>query len=477
MTTVSEMFALGELTNNLVLSSSPQLVTDDHVGIEVEVENVRVYLGNNGIDPWWDNIDDGSLRNGGREFVFSQPMFGQDIVNALEALNMSLSPTGCEYTERCSVHVHVNVRDMTFDQIANMTVLYALAEPLFFAKVDDARERNFYCKPLSVSHDYINKLNCMFFPVEDAEQEGEQSVVIDDPVPEAYMECPEGLEYDEETDTVEVYADEVGRKRFIRMNHDMGLPYYGQRKVRPAWTFVEEIDWGYFEDNILDRVAPSCRVLLLGESTRYDLSPTLRELSETNTLFRALNPGSFSTTYGGSIRPTRDAAREQHDAFRSNVMEGMKYYAYNVRPIQSLGTIEFRHHHGTHDPAKILDWVNTILSVKKTAMGLSGVITADEIDAWVNGGSLADRLLQMFSEVEIPDGAIERCVLKATRVAKTLTMSSVNAYVDTFEEPVDTVSSLRITQMHPNVRFSASSVRSLLNIGTRVPHYEIILGD
>ena len=120
MTTVGEEFSLGGLGATLKLRSHSALITDDYIGIEVEAEHV---YDNDamGIQPWWDNISDGSLREGGREFVFAQPMFGEDVLDALNALSDTIDDYAV-YSERCSVHVHLNVRDMTFEQIANMTL-------------------------------------------------------------------------------------------------------------------------------------------------------------------------------------------------------------------------------------------------------------------------------------------------------------------------------------------------------------------
>lgn len=52
---------------------------------------------------------------------------------------------------------------------------------------------------------------------------------------------------------------------------------------------------------------------------------------------------------------------------RSIVHNWRKYTAFNLLPMESIGTIEFRHMGGTIDVPYIMDWVNMILSMRKYA--------------------------------------------------------------------------------------------------------------
>ena len=85
-------------------------------GIEVEVEHVP----NPRIDgtTYWTMTTDGSLRNDGVEFV-SLPIRMDQIEGALKQLQTNL-PNDHEFSPRTSVHVHMNVRDMTITQINNL---------------------------------------------------------------------------------------------------------------------------------------------------------------------------------------------------------------------------------------------------------------------------------------------------------------------------------------------------------------------
>lgn len=43
----------------------------------------------------------------------------------------------------------------------------------------------------------------------------------------------------------------------------------------------------------------------------------------------------------------------------------LKYSGFNIKPLCSFGTIEYRHFSGSTDAAKVIQWINMILSIKK----------------------------------------------------------------------------------------------------------------
>jgi hypothetical protein len=114
------------------------------VGVEVEVENVlRV---NPNVDLLlWQRKEDGSLRNRGLEFV-TPPLQAPYVYPALELLLAGLNST-VQFSKRTSIHVHVNVRNLTIPQIQNMLLTYHLVEPLLFKFVGGNRYNNIFCVP------------------------------------------------------------------------------------------------------------------------------------------------------------------------------------------------------------------------------------------------------------------------------------------------------------------------------------------
>lgn len=122
----------------------PVVLSDVLVGIEVEVERGREPL-NSGWSSLWQAKDDNSLRNNGIEFV-SLPLRGLQIGAALNALMDSMRPT-VEFSHRTSIHVHMDVRSLTPEEIAKIMLVYLTVEPQLYSYVGEERERNIFCLP------------------------------------------------------------------------------------------------------------------------------------------------------------------------------------------------------------------------------------------------------------------------------------------------------------------------------------------
>lgn len=115
------------------------------VGIEIEVENIT-----QPVSPlaYWDVKSDGSLRNNGIELV-SVPLQIKQVQLALEhvfeVLNQNNKP---DFSNRTSIHIHVNCRDLTQDQLYNFILLYAIFEKHFYNIVGNKRLNSIFCVPV-----------------------------------------------------------------------------------------------------------------------------------------------------------------------------------------------------------------------------------------------------------------------------------------------------------------------------------------
>ena len=119
--------------------------TQGMVGIEIEVENIT-----NSLYPaaYWDIKEDGSLRNNGVEIV-SIPLQIKQVQLALEhAYNVLTANNKPDFSNRTSVHIHVNCRDLTQNQIYNFILLYALFEKHFYSLAGNKRMNSIFCVPL-----------------------------------------------------------------------------------------------------------------------------------------------------------------------------------------------------------------------------------------------------------------------------------------------------------------------------------------
>ena len=116
------------------------------VGIEMEIENFSREVHSH---PFWKTTTDGSLRNNGYEFV-SVPLPGAIVEFALWRLFETFREYEQfpEYSKRCSVHIHLNVRTLSVVQLQKLVILYLVFEKLLFNFVGNGRDKNIHCVPL-----------------------------------------------------------------------------------------------------------------------------------------------------------------------------------------------------------------------------------------------------------------------------------------------------------------------------------------
>lgn len=143
---------------NYFVSTLPVADKNTYIGVEVETENVRVWHGDH--SPYWKMTEDGSLRNSGREFV-SIPIKAYRVENALKTLFERQINEDIDFSERTSIHIHMNVRTLTLEQLKAMVLLYLLFEKCLFRYVDKERYNNIFCVPL-VETDFGRHLLTLF---------------------------------------------------------------------------------------------------------------------------------------------------------------------------------------------------------------------------------------------------------------------------------------------------------------------------
>jgi len=132
--------------NNLFKPRFPVVDKNTYLGIEVEVENVEFY---DESSPYWKMIDDGSLRNNGREFI-TPPIRAWRVEHALSRLFNDLNAS-VDFSERTSIHVHMNIRTLTLDQLETLLLTYLLFEKVLFKFIGNNRYENIFCVPLCES--------------------------------------------------------------------------------------------------------------------------------------------------------------------------------------------------------------------------------------------------------------------------------------------------------------------------------------
>lgn len=139
----------------VTLARHPLVVGTNMCGVEIELEGTR-----NAYDfrsDYWEVKEDGSLR-GGHEFVFRGPTGGRDLYNAVVELDTFLHNRNPDGNWRCSTHVHVDVRDMTAQQLKNLILIYTVLEKLLFKMSGIHRYKNNFCCALGFAQQQLKVL-------------------------------------------------------------------------------------------------------------------------------------------------------------------------------------------------------------------------------------------------------------------------------------------------------------------------------
>jgi hypothetical protein len=116
------------------------------IGIEVEVEGFAVEKWPKCI--YWVVDKDGSLKDHGHELI-SVPVAGKNIDYALKELVEAMKVQQPRWSHRCSVHVHINIRQWTIQQARALVMAYAVFENLFFSLVPEDRRAGGFAYPIT----------------------------------------------------------------------------------------------------------------------------------------------------------------------------------------------------------------------------------------------------------------------------------------------------------------------------------------
>jgi hypothetical protein len=113
------------------------------VGIEIEIEGIRLP---GHVAKYWHVEGDGSLRGDGFEYV-SQPLPVDQVQTALVHLweTFKANRSSLKPSDRCGVHIHLNMQTWTFQQTMTFICLYLVLEDLLVRWCGEDREGNLFC--------------------------------------------------------------------------------------------------------------------------------------------------------------------------------------------------------------------------------------------------------------------------------------------------------------------------------------------
>lgn len=139
--------AFGQKTSELTNRGSDWFIQPHlKMGLEFEYEGCAGIPYGQAFGPYTTK-EDGSLRNYGCEFVFTQPLFGKDLENAIVYMADFAQQKKFQVTSRCSVHAHMDVRELEAEQLMTLLLLYAVYEDMFYRFVGDDRRDGNFCVP------------------------------------------------------------------------------------------------------------------------------------------------------------------------------------------------------------------------------------------------------------------------------------------------------------------------------------------
>lgn len=135
---------------------------DRIVGLELEIEGFNPEATQK--FPGFRFEADGSLRStdGGIGIeAITLPIKIQHVPGLLEQFYRKFEITERNYSERCSTHVHVNVMDLTVEQMASLGLLYQTTERLLFEFVHPDRKNSIFCVPWyqsGLTYNYVSHM-------------------------------------------------------------------------------------------------------------------------------------------------------------------------------------------------------------------------------------------------------------------------------------------------------------------------------
>jgi len=141
------------------------------IGIEVEVETANDHYPNagrvNDTSKYWLATIDGSLRNakgtgaGGQEYIIKNSIPFGEAEPALKELETLLKGARSKVrkSNRTSVHVHVNVQDMTLTELMTFFCLYYTVEPILCRYNGFERENNLFALQAITSETILANLS------------------------------------------------------------------------------------------------------------------------------------------------------------------------------------------------------------------------------------------------------------------------------------------------------------------------------
>ncbi|MBW1801305.1 MAG: amidoligase family protein [Deltaproteobacteria bacterium] len=116
---------------------------DGEVGIEIEVEGENLPAHVVG----WNKVGDGSLRGESCEYVIKKPCLRNKVKLYTNRIAKAYKDAGTiiNQSDRTSVHIHINIQDMSLTEVYSFIALFLILETPLVKFCGDDRENNLFC--------------------------------------------------------------------------------------------------------------------------------------------------------------------------------------------------------------------------------------------------------------------------------------------------------------------------------------------
>lgn len=138
------MAKIGELIGRTNIETSPAHTSlpPGNIGLELELEGRGDWPDVNG----WRKEADGSLRDG-IEYVFNGPAGGATALRNIKNMARMLNANPVNNSFRCSTHIHLDVRDMDWEELRRFVIAYTMMEGVMFQHCSLDRRYSNFCTP------------------------------------------------------------------------------------------------------------------------------------------------------------------------------------------------------------------------------------------------------------------------------------------------------------------------------------------
>lgn len=134
------------------LPSNKWILSRCKIGIEIEMEGLKTNHDTSLkkiCEGFWTIHQDESLRNvDGKsyaELVSVNGLYGADLWRALDILRENEDKINPYFSHRTSVHIHIDIRNLSLHELVNFILLYTLCEDVLYEYASPDRKRNLFC--------------------------------------------------------------------------------------------------------------------------------------------------------------------------------------------------------------------------------------------------------------------------------------------------------------------------------------------